>query len=51
MFEPKFMEHRGVRILRLEYSKLSSAELVAAADHVQQLVAAQPYARSASSPS
>jgi len=42
MFEPKFMEHRGVRILRLEYSNLSSAELVAAGDQVRQLVARQP---------
>ena len=42
MFEPKFIEHRGVRILRLEYSKLSSAELAAAADQVRRVVAAEP---------
>ncbi|HYS82060.1 MAG TPA: hypothetical protein VEM76_15225 [Anaeromyxobacteraceae bacterium] len=42
MFEPRFIEHRGVRILRLEYADLSPAELVAAADQVRQLVATQP---------
>jgi len=42
MFEPKFMEHRGQRILRLEYSNLSPPELAAAADQVRQLVAAEP---------
>jgi len=42
MFEPKFLEHRGVRILRLEYSKMSPAELAAAADQARRLVAEQP---------
>ncbi len=42
MFESKFVEHRGQRILRLEYSKLSSTELVAATDQVRRLVAAEP---------
>ncbi|HEX7623983.1 MAG TPA: hypothetical protein VF400_10470 [Anaeromyxobacteraceae bacterium] len=42
MFEPRFVEHRGVRILRLEFSHLSGAELVAAADQVRGIVAAEP---------
>ena len=42
MFEPKFVERRGARILRLEYSKLSPAELAAAADQVRRVVAAEP---------
>ena len=42
MFEPRFIEHRGVRILRLEYSNLSPAELATAADQVRRVVAAEP---------
>ncbi len=42
MFEPRFIQHRGVRILRLEYSNLSPPELAAAADEVSRLVAAEP---------
>jgi hypothetical protein len=42
MFEPTFVEHRGARILRIEYSNLSSLELVAAADQVRRLVAKEP---------
>ena len=36
------MEHRGARILRLEFADLSSQELVAAADQVRRVVAAEP---------
>lgn len=42
MFEPSFIQHRGVRILRLEYSGLSPSELVAAAAQVCAVVAAEP---------
>jgi len=42
IFEPKFVEHRGARILRLEFSHLSGPDLVAAADQVRRVVAAEP---------
>ena len=42
IFEPRFVQHLGVRILRLEYSNLSSAELVVAAHQVRRVVAAEP---------
>ena len=42
MFEPTFMQHRGKRILRLEFANLSGPELVAAAQQVQRLIAAEP---------
>jgi len=41
MFAPTFIQHRGARILRLEFSRLSAPELVAAADQVQDVVAAE----------
>ena len=41
MFEPRFVQHCGVRILRLDFSRLSAPELVAAADQVQGVVAAE----------
>jgi len=48
MFEHRFMEHRGARIHRLEYSNLSPSELVTTADQVRRIVAAEPCARPAS---
>jgi len=42
MFEPRYIEHRGVRILRLQVSGLSSSEVVSAAEHIQRLIAAEP---------
>jgi len=42
MFEPKFIDHRGVRILRLEFSNLSSPELVAAGGQARRIIAAEP---------
>ncbi len=42
MFEPKFIEHRNVRILRLEFAHLSGPEMVSAADQVRGVVAAEP---------
>jgi hypothetical protein len=41
-FEPRFVQHGGVRILRLEFSRLSGPEITAAADQVRALVAAEP---------
>lgn len=42
MFEPRFIEHRGQRILRLQFTDLSSHELVAAVDEVRRIVTAEP---------
>jgi hypothetical protein len=42
MFEPRFIQHRGVSILRLEFSHLSGPEVVAAAVQVQRVIAAEP---------
>jgi hypothetical protein len=42
MFAPEFIQHRGERILRLDYSALASADLVVAADQVRRLVTAEP---------
>jgi hypothetical protein len=42
MFEPRFIQHRGVSILRLEFSHLSGPEMVAAAEQVQRVIAAEP---------
>ena len=41
-FVPKFIEHRGQRILRIDYSALSPADLVVATDQVRRVVTAQP---------
>src|SRR5690242_14439599 len=42
MFEPKFIEHRGIRILRLDFVGLSETELLAAFDLVRDFVRAAP---------
>jgi hypothetical protein len=42
MFEPKFIEHRGVRILRLEFANLEPHELVVAAAQVQRVITGEP---------
>lgn len=42
MFTPTFIEHRGCRILRLDYSQLTGSELAAAAMEVRRLVASAP---------
>ena len=42
MFEPRFIQHGGKRILRLEFAHLSAPELVAAAEHVSVVIAAEP---------
>jgi hypothetical protein len=41
MFVPTFMHHRGQRILRIDLSGMDPAEIVAAADEVQRVVAAE----------
>jgi hypothetical protein len=42
VFATTFIQHRGKRILRLEFSRLSPAELVAAADQVRGIIASEP---------
>ncbi len=42
MFEHRFIEHHGARILRLEFSHLSSHEMVAAADQIRRVISAEP---------
>jgi len=42
MFAPTFIQYRGARILRLEFSRLSEPEIVAAANQVHCVVAAEP---------
>src|SRR6185369_6958585 len=41
-FEPRFVQHGGARILRLEFSRLSGPEIAAAADQVRVFIAAEP---------
>jgi hypothetical protein len=42
MFAPTFIQHRGVRILRLDFVGLSEPELLAAFDQVRGIVHAAP---------
>jgi hypothetical protein len=42
MFEPEFVQHRGARILRLEFTGLTLQELVAAFDQAQRAIAGEP---------
>src|ERR1700694_934826 len=42
MFEPRFIDHRAQRILRLQFTDLSSRELVAAVGEVRRIVTAEP---------
>jgi hypothetical protein len=38
MFEPKFIEHRGVRILHLDFTGLSLPDLVSAFDRAHRII-------------
>ena len=42
MFEPKFVEHRGARILHLDFTGLSLPELVSAFDRAHRLILTEP---------
>jgi hypothetical protein len=42
VFDPTFIEHRGARILRIDFSRLTTAEIVTGCDFVRRLVAAEP---------
>jgi len=42
MFEPRFVEHGGRRILRLDYTDLGQAELRAAFDRAAAVITAEP---------
>jgi len=42
VFEPKLIQHRGALILRVDFSGLSTPEIVAACEVVQRTVAAEP---------
>jgi len=41
-FQPRFIEHGGVRILELDYSGLAPAELPPAFDEAGRVIAAEP---------
>lgn len=41
-FAPTFVEHRGERILRIDFSDLEARDLVVAADQVRRIVTAEP---------
>ena len=42
MFEPKLIQHRGQEILRLDFSALSHAELLAAFESAGRLIRSRP---------
>jgi hypothetical protein len=42
MFAPVYVQHRGARVLRIDYSELSREKLVEAAAHIRRIVTAEP---------
>jgi len=42
VFSPMFIQHRGERILRIDFSKLEAKDLAIAADQVRRIVTAEP---------